>query len=121
MDITLQIILGLLIVFFIGLSFHVIEYNLFFIFNRRAYKEYFKVDDDVKNNRIPDNHASFVEYNQRLKYISIRSTFNSSSIGDKTKIYSKYYIIPPYSSFCEERSKCDLFDRIFKCNVFNWR
>lgn len=52
MDIILQIILGLLIVFFIvffiGLSFHVIEYNLFFIFNRRAYKEYFKVNDDVK-------------------------------------------------------------------------
>lgn len=121
MNIILQIILGLLIILLIGILFYGIEYNLFFIFNREAYKEYSKVNDDIKNNRIPKNQADFIEYNQRLKYISIGSTFSSIFIDDKNKIHSEYYAIPPYSSFCRARSKCDLFDKIFKCNVFNWR
>lgn len=121
MNIILQIILGLLIVLLICILFYGIEYNLFFIFNREAYKEYSKVNDDIKNNRIPNNNVDFIEYNQRLKYISIRSTFSSIFIDDKNKICSEYYVVSPYSSFCEERSKCDFFDKIFKCNVFNWR
>ena len=121
MNIILQIIVGLLIALLICILFYGIEYNLFFIFNREAYKEYSKVNDDIKNNRIPNNNVDFIEYCQRVKYISIRSTFSSIFIDDKNKICSEYYVVSPYSSFCEERSKCDLFDKIFKCNVFNWR
>lgn len=121
MSIILQIILGLLISFIIIVIYNVFEYILFFVLNRKAYKEYYEVADDVKNNRIPDSHSAFIEYNQKLKYVSVRSTFNLNFIEDKNKIYSKYYIVPPYSSFCEERSRCDILGRFFECNIFNWR
>lgn len=103
------------------LSLRLIENILFYIFNRRAYIEYRRVVDDVENNRISHVNSDYIEYNQELKYVSIRPLFNFIVSGNNRDIKSSFYVVPPYLSFCNDRSRCDIFDKIFECNIFNWR
>lgn len=120
-DIIPQIFIGLIGAVLIITIFSFINFIAFRIVNKEAYKEYEKVIQDIKNKRIPKNNSDFIQYNQELKYISVKSCFAFYfDKNNKRLVESEFYATKPYESYLHSCKEADIFTRLFENNIFNW-